>query len=54
MTQSGITDHVLDTYPGTVINQNWGETGIFYNHEQKLKKEFIFIWLDVLGLCLKS
>lgn len=29
---------VLGRHKGLVINQNWGETGIFYNPENKLKK----------------
>jgi hypothetical protein len=29
---------VMDRFKGLVVNQNWGETGLFYNPEKKLKK----------------
>ena len=38
MTKEDILEYVLSTHPKTVVNQTWGETGIFYNPENKLKK----------------
>lgn len=38
MTKEYIIKYVLNTYPGMIVNQNWGETGIFYNPEHKLQK----------------
>jgi len=33
-----ILHQVADTHPGLVQNTNWGEVGLFYNPENKLKK----------------
>ncbi len=33
-----IIDLIINKYTGLVVNQNWGETGLFYNPENKLKK----------------
>lgn len=33
-----IIKFVMNRYPGLVIDQNWGETALFYNPEKKLKK----------------
>jgi len=38
ITQNEIIEFVTNKYTGLVVNQNWGETGLFYNPEGKLKK----------------
>ncbi|WP_239673203.1 DUF6194 family protein [Mangrovibacillus cuniculi] len=31
-------EYVINTYPGTVVTNNWGEQGVFYNPDRKLPK----------------
>jgi hypothetical protein len=38
ITKEEIIHFVMEKYPGLVVNKNWGETGLFYNPEGKLKK----------------
>ena len=38
VTKEEIINLITNKYPGLVVNQNWGETGLFYNPENKLKK----------------
>lgn len=33
-----IADYVIQNYPGTLMNTNWGERGLFYNPGGKLPK----------------
>ena len=38
MKQKEVFDYCLKAFPGTVLNKNWGEWGIFYNPEGKLSR----------------
>jgi hypothetical protein len=33
-----IVETIISQFPGLVVNENWGETGLFYNPHGKLKK----------------
>ncbi len=35
----------MDQYTGLIVDQNWGETGLFYNPEKKLKKGIYLLTL---------
>jgi len=38
ITKNDIIEEILDRYSGLTVNQNWGETGIFYNPQMLLTK----------------
>jgi len=38
ITKEEIISLIINKYPGLVVNRNWGETGLFYNPKNKLKK----------------
>jgi len=38
LTKQQILDKIQNQFSGLAVNQNWGETGLFYNPELKLKK----------------
>jgi len=38
LSKEEIINNIINKYHGLVVRQNWGETGIFYNPENKLKK----------------
>jgi hypothetical protein len=38
ITINDVIDYVLNTYPGVVIGQNWGERVLFYNPDNRFPK----------------